>query len=60
MNRLTFKIGNENITASYDDWEVLFEELEGIFGNDAVEDNNTNKLDQLDVEIAFDIDISDN
>ena len=43
MNQLTFNIGNQDITASYDDWEELFEELESIFGINAVENNEPEK-----------------
>lgn len=61
MNKLTFKIGNQEVTASYDDWEALFDELENIFGLNAVEDNrNPEKLDITDCEIAFDRDIIEN
>ena len=61
MTQITFNIGNQEVTASYDDWEELFEKLEGIFGIDAVEDNNNpEKLDKLDCEIAFDRDINEN
>jgi len=60
-HEITFNIGNQEITASYDDWEVLFEKLEGIFGMNAVEDNNNpERIDQLDCEIEYDLDINKN
>jgi len=64
---ITFQIGNKNVEATYDEWEELFEKLEGIFGIDAVEDQieiedkiDINKLDKLDVEIYCDQDINEN
>ena len=57
---MTFKIGNQQITATYDEWEELFEDLESILGINAVEDDNPEKLDMLDCEIAFNRDISNN
>ena len=59
---LTFNLGNQEITASYDDWEELYEKLEFIFGVNAVEDKNYDpeKLDKLDLEISFDNDINEN
>ena len=57
---ITFQIGNKNVEATYDDWEELFEKLEGIFGESAVIDIVEEKLDKLDVEIYCDQDISEN
>jgi len=37
--QFTFNIGNQKITASYDEWEELFDNLEKIFGMDAVVEN---------------------
>ena len=56
----TMTIGNQQITATYDEWEELFEDLESIFGINAVEDDNPEKLDMIDCEIAFNRDISNN
>jgi len=61
-HKITFFIGDKEITATYDEWEELYEELEYVFGEKAVEDTNFDpeKLDKLDVEIAFDKDINEN
>lgn len=34
---MTMKLGNQEITASYDEWEELYDNLEKFFGEEAVE-----------------------
>ena len=58
---MKMNIGNQEIIATYDEWEELFEKLEKIFGVDAVEDNsNPEKLDSIDVEIYYNSRINQN
>lgn len=38
-DKYMFIIGDQEVKATYDDWEKLFTELESIFGIRAVEDN---------------------
>jgi hypothetical protein len=58
---ITYPIGGVEITAEYDDWELLFEMLESDFGIDAVEDDcDPDDLDIIDAEEYFDNDIGEN
>lgn len=58
---MIMELGGKKIDATYDEWEELYDSLEKLFGESAVEDNTDHeKLDQLDAEIFFDRDISTN
>ena len=58
---MKMKLGNRTLEAPYQDWEILCDELEEIFGEKAVEiRENPEKIDQLDVEIYYDRDIGTN
>ena len=55
------KLGNKKLSAPYDDWEKLYEDLEKFFGEKAAEESiQPEKIDQLDVEIYYDRDIGTN
>jgi hypothetical protein len=58
--KITFKIGRKNISATYAEWEEIFEELEKIFGVEAVEDvdNDPGQTDLIDIECLFDVDLN--
>lgn len=58
---MTYHIGGIEITAEYDDWELLFDQMEPDFGYDAVEDDcPPDELDIIDAEEYFDNEIGEN